>query len=272
MTGFPDKTVLAKKKQIDTMAINPKPTFVLVPGSFSVIESYDKLTPVITKAGYEYKLVPLLSANDGTRFPAPTMQDDAAQIRKNVQEVLDKGSDVVLVLHSYSGVPGSEALSGLGHSDRPEGSAAVTGIVYIAAIVPVVGQSLLDLMFSYLPDDMKADNPGGYIKPNPEMYPFVFSDLTDPDEVEKYTNMMVRHTADSYRGVLGYAAWKDIPSIYISTGKDVVVPPELQNAMVEKAQKESGKMTKVLNEQSGHCPIISFPEWTTEQLIKATKL
>ncbi len=254
------------------MTPTSKPTILLVPGSYATAEMYDKLVSLITKAGYEYKLVPILSANDGTRLPAPTMEDDAARIRSDVLEVLDRDRDVVIVLSSYAGFPGSEALKGFGKPDRGEGAAAVVGILYAAALLPTEGECNRDLMTDKVPDYIKIGTPGGYMPFPSELGPFVFNDLTDPAEVERYTSLMVSQSSDSFSGKLSYAAWRHIPGIYVNTGKDMIVPPETQKFLLDRVAKEGGKVESVFWEDSGHCPMISQPERFFEQLIKVTEL
>lgn len=46
--------------------------------------------------------------------PPQDCNADVAVIRKNVLEHLDSGRNVVLVVHSYAGTVGSEAVKGLG--------------------------------------------------------------------------------------------------------------------------------------------------------------
>ncbi|KAJ7455219.1 Alpha/beta hydrolase fold-1 [Mycena galericulata] len=253
------------------MATISTTTFVLVPGSFSTVRGYDKLTPLLAQAGYKYELVPLLSANDGSQFPAPTMQDDAAHIRSQTLALLNQGQNVVLLLHSYAGVPGSEAVQGLGRTDRGPNATAVVGIVYMESYLPTTGDSVRKIMGALMPEEMQQGLPGAYFSFPMELAPFTFNDI-DPAEVEQYHEVLCSQSSDAYNGELGqYVAWKDIPSIYISTGKDLIIPLPPQNTMLERAERERGKVTKVFWEDSGHCPNVSRPGKVVEQLIEATK-
>ena len=56
--------------------------------------------------------------------------------------------DVLLVLHSYGGVPGCGAINGLEKSVRESrgGRGGVIGCVFIAAMLPLKGQSLSDVL------------------------------------------------------------------------------------------------------------------------------
>ena len=125
-----------------------KPVFVLVPGSFTEPTWYEKVTPFLSKAGYEWVNAPLPSANsEGTHTVPPTMQDDAASIKKVISGVVDSGKEVVLVMSSYGGYPGTEATEGLGKVDlQKQGKqGGVVALVYVAGWMPVVGKSIFTL-------------------------------------------------------------------------------------------------------------------------------
>jgi len=152
-----------------------KPLFIIVPGSFTTPPFYDKLVSVLRAQGQDVQVIPLPSANDGSVLPAPTVEDDAAAIRRAVLAVLDDAArprDVVLTMHSYAGVPGTSALRGLDRAARtaaaPAGgptATAVTGLVYLGAMIPDVGQSLREISggFDAIQEPYKTGEPGGYM-------------------------------------------------------------------------------------------------------------
>jgi len=61
-------------------------------------------------------LCPLPSA--GASPPHEDMSEDVAAIRKCLTELVSNGKEVVLVVHSYTGLPGSEAPKGLEKKER----------------------------------------------------------------------------------------------------------------------------------------------------------
>jgi hypothetical protein len=125
-----------------------KPVFVLVPGSFTEPTWYEKVTPFLSKAGYEWVNAPLPSANsEGKHTVPPTMQDDAASIKKAISGVVDSGKEAVIVMSSYGGYPGTEATEGLGKVDlQKQGKqGGVVALVYVAGWMPVVGKSIFTL-------------------------------------------------------------------------------------------------------------------------------
>ena len=246
--------------------------FVLVPGSFATTIMYDKVTTILEKAGYTVKPVELLSANDGSRLPAPQMTDDAAEIRSAILSILESGKNVVLALQSYAGFPGSEACKGLSQTDRGEGNTAVIGIVYAASFLPEQGKSLRDTMDAYMPEFYKAGIPGGYFPPvPPEMAGAVFNDITDQDEVLKYGKAMTGHSSDTYSGKLSYTAWKDIPGTTIIPGQDQIVATVEQENQYEHVVKSGGKIKRVFVEGGGHGITVTQPQLVVDELIALAK-
>jgi hypothetical protein len=91
---------------------------------------------------------PLPSVNsEGKHNVPPTMQDDAASIKSVISGVVDSGKEVVVVMHSYGGYPGTEATEGLGKVDRQKQGkqGGVVALVYVAAWMPAVGKSIFTL-------------------------------------------------------------------------------------------------------------------------------
>lgn len=250
---------------------------VIVPGSFSTTPPYDVLIKAFNASGYSARVVGLLSANDGTRLPPATMQDDAAEIRSAVQSILDDPQhprNVVVIGHSYGGLPATEAVKGFSRADRAgEGkNTGVVALVYIAAFIPDEGQCLRDLQSKDVPEEFKHPSPGIYYPVMaPEFAPWVYNDVADPEEQKRLHATFTRHSADSFDGKVSYAAWKDIPSLQVLPSMDIVIPVEIQQAMFETAKAAApGKITQVRYEGAGHCYCLhgTGPERTVAEVVK----
>lgn len=122
-----------------------KPSILLVPGSFSLPSLYDNVVNAVAEKGYEIHALHHPSvglapgvAREGT--PA-TMYDDAAHIATEIEKLADEGKDVVLVAHSYGGVPTTESTKGLGKKERlAQGKVGgVVRLAYLSSLVPEVG-------------------------------------------------------------------------------------------------------------------------------------
>ncbi|KKY39861.1 hypothetical protein UCDDA912_g00177 [Diaporthe ampelina] len=253
----------------------PKTSFIIVPGSFATAPLYDSLVAALREQGHSARAIDLPSANDGSRLPPPTGEDDAKHIREEVFATLDgeTGSDVVVMLHSYSGVPGSSALKGLGRTDRSAGgkTTAVVGVLYLAAFVLPLGVSNRGWLSARdaMPEPFKSGVPGGYLPPiDPAYGAYIFNDLKSGEEQARQLALMARHSSDSYDGVVSYEAWKHIPSVLVIPENDVIVPTPLLEVMYEQSVAAGGKVRRVFVEGAGHCVNVSRPEFVAEELVK----
>ncbi|KAI0160764.1 Alpha/beta hydrolase fold-1 [Xylariaceae sp. FL1272] len=88
------------------------PSVVLVPGAWTPPEAYHRLVH-----SFEAKLfdvhVPALPTNNGRRPPISTFAEDIAAVRHVVEELVDHGKHVLMLMHSYGGIAGTSALQGL---------------------------------------------------------------------------------------------------------------------------------------------------------------
>lgn len=248
--------------------------FVIVPGSFATPALYDEnISSSLRAKGHEVRSVELLSANDGTRMPPATMEEDAAHIRAAVTSILDDEAspkDVVIVLHSYSGIPGSSSLQGLGKAERAaQGKiTGVTGITYMGAFVPLLDHSVRDIMLDAAPEPYKTGIPGGYLPSIPvDLAALIFND-TSVEDAGRYHAMMTLHSSDSYNGKTSYEAWKDIPSVQIIPERDMIIPPALQEDMHQKAVEAGGKVSRVYVKDAGHAVNVSQTELVVNEIIK----
>ena len=124
-----------------------KPTLLLVTGSFALPRFYDPTTKLIpSDVHLEIPHLPSvgLGKDTGRPGPAPTMYDDAKFVLSHIKRlVVDEGKDVVVVAHSYGGVPSTEALGmakeeGLLKEDRrAKGEkGGVVRVAYMTVLVP----------------------------------------------------------------------------------------------------------------------------------------
>ncbi|KAL5329765.1 hypothetical protein ACEPPN_003283 [Leptodophora sp. 'Broadleaf-Isolate-01'] len=119
-----------------------------------------------------------------------------------------------------------------------------------------------------LPDSVK--NVGNYMKLNyDEDWKNIFSDLPET-EAKHYMNQMANRSTVSFSGELTYPGYKFIPVTYLLTENDKIIPAESQREMIAFARGE-GVEVKVVETDSGHCPMLSIPEKTVEVLIGAAK-
>jgi pimeloyl-ACP methyl ester carboxylesterase len=128
-----------------------KPAIVIVPGSFSHAALYASVVDKLKQAGFptvEVAQYPSIGRRDPE--PAATMYDDAKFIHDFLEKVADQGNEIVVVAHSYGGVPTSEGLKNLSKAQRQlDGrKGGVMKVLYVAALTPRLGESLGSLMSS----------------------------------------------------------------------------------------------------------------------------
>ena len=107
-----------------------KPTIVCVPGAWHVPEIYADTTDILNKHGHPTINLPLPSV--GAMPPNTDFTEDVKAIRTCVTELVEQEKEIVLVTHSYIGMPGTEAPVGLGKKERegkrPQGRRHKDGI------------------------------------------------------------------------------------------------------------------------------------------------
>lgn len=131
---------------------------VIVPASFAPVAMYDEWVAHLAEHGVRAVVVDLPSVGPREGLPPQTMTDDANEISKVAGELLDSGEDVVLLTHSYGGIPGTQSLEKVSHKARQAvGKSGVKTIVYMTSVVVPVGVSTFEAFQSNLPDGVTLE-------------------------------------------------------------------------------------------------------------------
>lgn len=118
-----------------------KPTFVIIPGAWHGPEAFDAPGAILKEKGYGIKYVHLASV--GASTPLKDFAPDVEVVRTAVEEVLAAGKDVVLVMHSYGGFPGSEAMKHfMDENTHANGRGKIVRMAWICAFVAPKGATL----------------------------------------------------------------------------------------------------------------------------------
>ena len=139
--------------------LTSKPAVVIVPGAFSPPTLYSTIVDQLTAYGYEARTISLPSVGRRTGRPAATMADDAAHIQSVTSKLAGEGKDIVLVMHSYGGVAGSESARGLAKADREAAgkTGGISRLVYLSSLILPVGKSVRMLSGQTKPDYVHVD-------------------------------------------------------------------------------------------------------------------
>lgn len=119
------------------------PTVVIVPGAFHTDWHFKPLCTELHALGFETQALHLPTV---ATSPSPSSYDqDVATIKSAITNLVDQGQDVVLLMHSYGGIPGTEAACGFGASSSSSSSSQQSGggkprgrvlkLVYIASFM-----------------------------------------------------------------------------------------------------------------------------------------
>ncbi|CZR57975.1 uncharacterized protein PAC_07865 [Phialocephala subalpina] len=251
-----------------------KPTIVMVPGAWHKPVIYNNVASHLQKYGYSTVLQPLPSA--GAIPPNQDFTQDVTAIRKRLTSLISEGKEIVLVIHSYAGLPGSEACKGLGKKER-EAKGEKGGLirfVCLNAFAMLEGfQPTPRGQYAGFPDWMKIDVENDITTvTRDDAFEIFYHDL-HASEAEKWISQLEPHQSlGVYSSTLTYAAWKDIPSTYLQGVQDrSVFTQEAVGGMLGAAREVQPSAFDVVErcEEGGHCMMVSFPEWTAGALRRA---
>lgn len=233
-----------------------KPAVLIVPGSFCSTVPYQPLATQLRSLGYDTYLIPLQSV--GRRpSPPPNMNDDAAFIADQVRKLIDQGLEIVIMAHSYSGVPVSQCTKGLTLKERgAQGlQGGISHLIYCTAIVPAVGGCLAGDDPSVMPESIR--NSGPYMSTDIAlaMAPATFPEYSE-EQAREAAGMMQEQAKSTYFDKLSWAGYKDVPCTYILQTEDKLVTPEQQLGHVEVLKKHAPKLNVVEN-AAGHAPMVT---------------
>ncbi|MFD4319126.1 alpha/beta fold hydrolase [Streptomyces sp. NPDC058548] len=206
-----------------------RPTFLLVHGAWHGSWSWDKPASLLRGADRRVHTVDLPSAGGLTGVEA-----DAQAIRAELDRI---DGPVVLVAHSYGGIPATQAAAEAG---------SVSHLVYLAAYQLDVGESLLGFHGASVSPGAEGTHP---VPENP--VPLFYGDV-DRAEAEAAVARLVPHSTKSLVDPLTRAGWHTVPSTYIVCEDDRALLVESQELMAAR----SGTVHRMA---SSHSPFLSRP-------------
>ena len=120
------------------------PIIVIVPGACQPPPLYVPFAKALETRSLPSSIIPTPSCG-----ASPGLKDfsaDVTLIRDTVSKHLDAGKDVVVLMHSYGGIPGSAALKGLGKSERNKHGQGrgVLRLIYVCSFALREGETMPD--------------------------------------------------------------------------------------------------------------------------------
>lgn len=229
-----------------------KPVIILVQGSFQLPEAYYKLASTLRSCGFLViqPLLPSLSDHDSPDFTNRDLSDDSRVIGDEAKRlVVDESLNVMVVMHSYGGLVGSNAI----HEDlslqsrRERGlSGGVAHLFYFAAFVLDEGKSVLDTFGESPNNDVKSN--GRFTMKDTAR--IIYHDLP-PAEAEYWASKVIDQSYAVQTTPIIRTAYKYIPSTYIVADDDHACPVQYQEMFAAVTGAEVKKL------HSGHSPQLS---------------
>ncbi|RDW94112.1 alpha/beta hydrolase [Aspergillus mulundensis] len=238
---------------------NPNPTIVIIHGAWHNPTHYSSLSNGLRSLSHNV-LIPSLPSMNGTRPPTSDLHTDTAQIRRYIESLADAGHRLVILMHSYGGQVGTNALAGLdtrtrGASNLPGG---VIRLVYMCAHALSEGMSMFGIAKAagrekaLLDAFIVADDGMVEYREVRERMIGPPGDLSE-EMVESYIARLRPWNGKGLYQEIQAAAWRDIPVSYLLTLQDRLMPVAYQNAMVARLRAE-GVEVEVFELETGHCP------------------
>ncbi|KKZ61233.1 hypothetical protein EMCG_04151 [[Emmonsia] crescens] len=239
-----------------------KPTIVFVPGGFHTPAIFDPVLPFLHAAGYPTTAVylPGLGVSPGI----PDLKPDAEAVNTVVGGLAELGRDVLVVAHSYGGVPTSQALEGLGKKERHAKGLAggVVGLLFIAAHLPTKGKPAIEGIVDASPEEAAipslvktapAEDPTSLLPEDP--IPAFYHDV-DLAVAKYYASLLRSQSVGPFYTTITYEAYRHIPSAYLLLSNDRAMSLPKQKRLAK-----DGGIEQLLGPlDSGHSPFLSRPE------------
>ncbi|KAL9071174.1 MAG: hypothetical protein Q9161_004351 [Pseudevernia consocians] len=231
-----------------------KATVVWVPGLLHTRAHFSPVMKALADVG-----IPSISIdmpNYGPSAPSALPYDDLKAIRSACSDLVNEGKEVILVAHSYTGVPVCQAVGGMQRSLRKsEGKdGGIIRAIFVAAFLVPEGVSTLEYMGGNLPPPW-ATSDGKIWRPNrDECMAEFFQDLP-VEEQEHWADELVIANHNFCTTPVGKACWDlDVAKTYVSTTIDIAMPVVQQHAMMKPLWDQTWNIDEI---EAGHAPFLS---------------
>jgi hypothetical protein len=235
---------------------------IFVPGAWHSPDCFNTVIENLEKSGHSTDKVYLASVGPPTHLS--DFGGDVEVIRSHILRAVDAGLKVVLVAHSYGGVPSSEAIKGLDYETRQKNSeqGGVVHIFYCCSFLIEEGHSLTstmggrDLPWYDITQDRFEVNPSTPVET-------FYNDMAD-DASRRAVAQLRPHSYQTFHSKCTYAAWKVVPSTYLYCLKDAAVPISVQRSMVENTARGYPIRTETVD--ASHSPFFSVPDQVADAI------
>ncbi|KAK4935204.1 hypothetical protein LTR10_023704 [Elasticomyces elasticus] len=244
--------------------MSTKPVIYMLHGAWHSPAYFVTVKSKIESEGYTM-MCPQVPTS-GAVPPTKTLYEDANFVRGEMERLIEQGQDVVLVMHSYGGVVGTQAAAGLGKAERQKKGqkGGIVHLFYACAFIVALEQSLCDPLGGKLAPWIKVEDDGSCNPVGPEQ---IFYQDLPPDDQKYWAAQLKHHVAKSQLEPVHQVAYRDIPVSYLYCENDQALPFEFQKLMVKKCGVEVREFTC----DAGHSPFLSQPDMFVDCIIQTAK-
>ena len=235
------------------------PTLVLAHGAFSKASLYDSFAAQVEKHGMQVVTPQLPSSSPSP--PAEPFAADVAVIHHALQNQLAAG-DVVLLTHSYGGIPACEALKNLQKS-----KGRVRAIIFVSAFVADEGQNLITSKAHGHADWVRRGEGGLCYVNDPAVT--LFSGISDHATVNAAVGGTCAQAGAALMAKATEATWKQYPCFYVKCLEDNANEVREQDHFIDRL-RNGGALAGVEELSSCHYPFVSMPEDLAEMVKSIT--
>ncbi len=215
---------------------------VLVHGAWTDGSGWQGIHGILRARGYKVSIV---------QIPLTSLADDVAAVDRVLAR---QDGATLLVGHSYGGAVITEA-----------GNAAnVAGLVYVAAFVPDVGESVESLVEGEAPQLLQP-SADGFSFFNPTLFPQVFAHDLTVAQGAFLAAAQAPPAGAAFGTRLTHAAWRSRRSWYVLATEDRVIPPAAQRRMAARAN------ATVTDVRGSHAVYISQPRAVADAIDAAAR-
>ncbi len=186
---------------------------VLVHGAWADGSGWQGVYDTLRARGYNVSIV---------QNPVTSLADDVAAVDRVLAR---QPGPALLVGHSYGGVVITQA------GDAPN----VAGLVYVAAFVPEVGESVSSMLAGGAPPPVQPSS-DGFLFFDSTVFPQAFAQDLPVANAAFLAAAQVPPAAAAFEAPVSRASWKTRPSWYVLSTEDRIIPPAFQRAMATRAK------------------------------------
>ena len=225
--------------------MSEKPSIIFAHGLWADGSCWSDVIPALKADGYNVIAV---------QNPLTSLQDDVAAVKRALDRA---GGPAILVGHSWGGF----VITAAGTDER------VKGLVYVAALGPDTGESVLSAAGKFDPTLVFKHIAvvDGYIWLNRDALPHFAGDLSELQQDLVHATQGPANAAMLETPLEGEPAWKTKPSWYVVAQKDETITPAQERFM----SKRMGATT--IEVDSSHVPMISHPDVVVGLIKKAAE-